>query len=606
MFHTARQRSARAARRRSSPVAAPEVLESRALLSASGGTRVITAAENGMAVTVDTTEFSEVRLTAGADIGTLTIQGSECDVVVEIEGSASSLNVQGGSGAERVYVFEGGSVGSVNFNSGDGGIGVFRNSGVVEGSLTFMGGADTDLLRVQDAGEVRGGISGTLGGGRDGFDVLDSAIVDNVSLDLGEGDDRADMRSTESTTGNYNLMTGDGEDRVQFQEGFAVGGNQTTDTGDGDDLLITYGYTVEGNETFNLGGGDDRVLLGGDTIVGGSTLNYMDAITVRERGDARKIQSDYSVVTQGGTGEATVLLDAGSEVGGNLTVDTFGESIVRLELTVMQGNATINTGTGSGSGADTVVLRDGTEIGGNLTATLGGSEADADRFVQQGSVLIGDRGAGTNGNFNIATGGGADTFVSEQLIVNGNQSIDLGATPEDEQETVRFGDDLIDGSSSVEAGGALDLVEGAIRRILGDYTITAGEGETRIATQRTRVTNSGNFTVTAGGPLRLDSSVVVTAGNATINAGPGADTLNLQRSNTSGNLAINAGADDDLIRFGTAVVGGNLNVSGSGGNDRVRNAGVRVTGTASYNGGSGRNDSIEARPADAQISGFEN
>ena len=149
-------------------------------------------------------------------------------------------------------------------------------------------------------------------------------------------------------------------------------------------------------------------------------------------------------------------------------------------------------------------------------------------------------------------------------------------------------------------------MEGAIRRILGDYTITAGEGETRIATQRTRVTNSGNFTVTAGGPLRLDSSVVVTAGNATINAGPGADTLNLQRSNTSGNLAINAGADDDLIRFGTAVVGGNLNVSGSGGNDRVRNAGVRVTGTASYNGGSGRNDSIEARPADAQISGFEN
>ena len=605
MFRTARLRSSRAARRRSAPAAGPEVLESRALLSATGGTRIITAADNGMAVTVDTTEFSEVILTAGADIGTLTIQGSECDVDVMLMGSASSLNVQGGSGAERVFVEAGSEIGDVTFQGGDG-IDLLAVDGVVTGSLTFNGDGGTDLLRVRGDGEVRGGISGSGGEGRDGFDVWDSAIVDNVSFDLGDGDDRGEFSSDEATTGNFTLMTGDGADALQFLEGFTVGGNQSVDTGDGDDLLVTGGFTVEGNQALNVGGGDDRVLLGGDVIEGGSTINYMDAITLRETGEPRTIQSDYAVVTQGGTGEALVLLDAGSEVGGNLTVDTFGESIVRLDLTVMQGNATINTGTGSESGADTVVLRDGTMIGGNFTATLGGSEEDADRFVQQGEVMIGDRAAGTNGNFTVATGGGADTFVSEMLTVNGNQAIELGATPDEEQETVRFGEDLIDGSSKVTASGGLDLVEGAIRRILGDYAITAGDGETRVATQRTRVADSGNFTVTAGGPLRLDSSVVVTSGNATINAGDGADTINLQRSNTSGNLSVNAGADDDLIRFGTAVVGGNLNVAGSGGNDNVRNAGVRVTGTPSYNGGSGDDDRIQARPEGAQISGFEN
>ena len=142
------------------------------------------------------------------------------------------------------------------------------------------------------------------------------------------------MRSTESTTGNYNLTTGDGEDRVQFQEGFAVGGNQTTDTGDGDRPASSPTATPSrGTRRSTSAAATTACCSAGNTIVGGSTLNYMDAITVRERGDARKIQSDYSVVTQGGTGEATVLLDAGSEVGGNLTVDTFGESIVRLELT---------------------------------------------------------------------------------------------------------------------------------------------------------------------------------------------------------------------------------------------------------------------------------
>ena len=606
MFRTARQRSARAARRRRFEAAPPEALESRALLSATGGTRVITAADSG-AVTVDTTEFSSVLVTAGADIGTLTIQGSECDVKVDIEGAVSSLNVQGGSGAERVLVREGAEIGTVTFNSGSGGIGKFRNAGLVTGSLTFNGGADTDLLRIQGNGEVRGGISGNLGGGRDGFDMFDSAVVDNVSLDLGDGDDRADFDSSETTTGNLSLTTGDGEDAVQFREGFGVGGNQTVDTGDGDDLVITYGYTVEGDQTFNVGGGSDRVFLGGDTIEGGSFVNYMDAIEVREDGEARDIQSQYEIVTQGGTGEALVLLEAGSAVGGNLIVNTFGESIVRLGLTVEMGNATVNTGTGSGSGADTVILRDGTAIGGNFTATLGGSEADADRFVQQGQVLIGDRDAGTNGNFNVATGGGADTFISEQLIVNGNQTLDLGATPEDEQETVRFDGDLIDGSSSVEAGGGLNLVEVGRRRILGDYSITAGAGESRVALDRgTQITNSGNLTVTAGGPLRLNSSLTVGSGNVTINAGAGDDVLNLQRSTTEGNLSVNGGAGDDLVRFGRSTVVGNLNVSGSGGNDRVRNGDIQVVGTASYNGGSGNDDRIQARPEDAQISGFEN
>ena len=601
-------------RRRRTPAAGPEVLESRALLSATG-TRVITAAENGQAVTVDTTEFGSVIVEAGADIGTLTIQGSECDVDVDILGSASSLNVQGGSGAERVFLREGGTLGQVTFQGGDGAdlLGV---SGVVEGSLTFNGDGDTDLLRIRNAGEVRGGISGSGGAGRDGFDVFDSAIVDNVNFDLGEGDDRGRYSSTEATTGNFNLTTGDGNDTIQFGEGFTIGGNQSTDLGDGDDLLITRGMTVEGNQTLDAGAGEgDIVRLGGDTIEGGSTLNYSDGLLVRETA-ARDVQSDYSVVSQNGSGEATVLLDEGSTVGGNLTVNTNGESTVLLDVVVMQGNATINTGTGSGSGADLVRLLGGTAVGGNVTVTLGGDEADVDQLLVKDGVRVGDPEAGTNGNFNAALGGGADVYVEQNLLVNGNQSVDLGPTPgaedgeEDgegggEAETVRLDGGEIFGSSSFTAGGAIDLAERAARSLMGDYTITAGAGDSDVRLRETTLTNSGNFVVTAAGPLRLVAPVVVESGNATVNAGAGDDVINLQGLMTGDtNLTVNLAAGDDIVRLDGTTVGGNLNVAGGEGRDVVRNGGVSVTGTASYDGGSGDDDRIEIR--EGEVSGFEN
>ena len=594
-------------RTRRTPAPAPELLESRLLLSATG-TRTITSAENGMAVTVDTTEFGTVILNADADIGTLTIQGSECDVDVMLMGSASSLNVQGGSGRERVFAEAGSELGDVTFQGGDG-IDLFAGDGLITGSVTFNGDGDTDLLRFRGNAEVRGGISGSGGEGRDGFDVFDQAIVDNVSFDLGDGDNRGEFNSTNATTGNFTLTSGEGADTFQFENGFTVGGNQNVDTGDGDDLLLTYGYTVEGDQVFSLGGGEDVVRLGADTIEGGSTINYMDGIDLREggrEGGPRTIQSDYTVATQGGTGRAVVFLDEGSTVGGNLTVNTFGETIAEIGLTVEMGNATINTGTGEESGEDTVRLLGDTRIGGNVTITLGGDEEAADRLLLLDEVFVGDAMNGVNGNFTADFGGGEDVFVSDALTLNGNQTLNMGSSPDDGVDTVRFGEDVINGSSEVNAEGGLNAVERDVRRIAGDYAFVAGTGDSTISVGATEVSNSGNFSVTAGGPLRLTSMAIVTSGNAEISSGAGADTLNLQGSETSGNLSIDAGEDDDLLRLSGATVTGDLNASLGGGNDRVRNTGVTVDGTATFSGGSGDDDRIQERPTDTEITGFEN
>ena len=579
--------------------ASVELLEGRVLLSGTGrGTRTVTAAETG-AVTVDAANFERVVVEAGADIGTLTINGADgCDIDVSIAGSASSLNVQGASGAETVTLQAGGSVGSVQFNGGAGNDSLIVD-GTANGSVTYNGGEGADVLRLAGDGAFLGGLSGGMDAGADAFEILGAAVVDNVSFGLGAGDDAFTLSSTTPTTGNFTLSGDEGADTLTFAAGTTVTGNESVDAGAGADTVLFGGHDVVGNQSVSLGDSGlraDTLRFADGTIQGGSDVSFDGDATITETA-ARDIASLYTFT--GADGTVTADLTGGSRVAGDFTFTNDGVTNLTVEgMDVTQANFTVNTGSGMGTGADAVRITD-TTVGGNFTATLGGDEADADVLELLGNVRIGDPAAGTNGNQTVNLGGGDDRFVSEMLLVNGNQTLNLGASTDTGRDTVRFGRDTINGGSAVNFGGGLDLTETAARDIASDYAITAQGGQGEVTADLTGgSTVDGNFSLTTFG--RTDAEIgglTVDQGNFTLSTGTGTgtgtDTLDLTGEvRVGGNFTATLGGseeDADVLRqTGTLRVGdpatgvnGNMDVSTGGGGDEVEFTDVVVNGNQS-------------------------
>ena len=585
---------------------AAEVLESRALLSATG-VRTVTAAENGQAVTVDATEFSSVVVEAGAEIGTLTINGDPsgaCDIDVQILGSASSLNVQGGTGAETATIAAGGSVGTVTFQ-GDGGADRLTVEGEVTGSLTFNGDAGNDTLTVQGAGTVGGNLSGGVGAGADTFEVLGTATVDNVSFGLGAGDDIFNLLSTTATTGNFSLTAGEGADTLTFGAGTEVDGNESVDAGAGADTVDFQGHSVIGNQVVDLGdsaAGTDALTFGDGTIQGGSTVRWTGDVDVMETA-ARTIGSLYTF--EGTDGDATADLTGGSDVAGDFSWTNSGATDLTVQMQIEQANFAVNTGTGAGTGADTVTVQDGTTVGGNFNATLGGSEADDDTLELLGTVMVGDPEAGVNGNMTVNLGGGEDSFTSEMLTLNGNQTINLGPAGDGGTDTVSLGDDVINGSSNINFGDGLMLTENGPREIASDYAITAQGGSGDVTADLTGGSAvGGNFSLTSFGPTTaMFEDFIVNMGNFNLQTGTGegsgADDVTFSGTNNiGGNFEANLGGSeadaDSFVQTGTLNVGdpetgvnGNFTLCMGGGNDTVSTADLNVNGNRNIKLGPG-------------------
>ena len=599
-FRRPARRVARRRLRRGARPAAVEALESRLLLAGTG-TRTVTSAENGMAVTVDSTEFSLVEVEADADIGTLTIQGSECAIEVVVRGSASSLNVQGGAAGEVVTIVAGAEVGTVTFQGG-GGDDFLINRGTVSGSVTFNGDDGDDLLQVGDDGAILGGLSGSGGAGDDRVEVTGAGVIDNFNFDLGDGDDAFLLSSSEATTGNFDLLGGDGADEATFAAGTAIGGNQAVDLGAGDDELTTDGLTVEGNQDFDLGESvesGDVLTLGGDTIYGGSAVDWAGDIEI-ESTEARDVASDYTFKGVGG-GTSSATLDAGSTVGGNFSWTTDGATALTAGLTVEVGTATINTGTGSGTGSDEVTLADGFAVGGNLTVTLGGDESVSDALRLRGDVRVGDPEREINGNMTVDLGGGDDIYRAERLVANGNQTLNLGSSGTEAdgelggKNSVRFGEGTVNGGVTVNWAGGLDARETGPRDVASDLTFNGSEGEggmVKVFVDRGSEVG-GNFTFISPTRTVLEMGLTVNQGNATITtgtgAGSGADTLRvLDGTRVGGNFSTTLGGSEnarDVIEFGEVAVGdpetgvnGNMSLAVGGGADKITFGALTLNG----------------------------
>lgn len=437
----------------------------------------------------------------------------------------------------------------------------------VAGDYTFKGVGGGESIAELDAGTTVGGnFSWTTDGATDltaGLTVTEG----NATINTGTGADAVTLADGFGVGGNLIVILGGDEivsDALRLKGVVRVGnpdgginGNMTVAMGGGDDLYRATRLVVNGNQTLNLGasgteedgerGGKNSVRFAEGTINGGVTVDWAGGLDARETG-AREIASDLTFNgSEGDGGSVKVFVDQGSTVGGNFTFTSPTQTLLAMGLTVNQGNATIQTGTGAGSGADTLRTLDGTSVGGNFSATLGGGESERD-VIEFGEVAVGNPETGVNGNMSLAVGGGADEITFDALTLNGNQTIALGdsATGED---VLRFGEDRIEGGSNVTWAGNVDIRETAAREIAGDYGLTGGGGEA-LALLDGGGTVDGNFTWSSAGATTLALALTVNQGNLTVGTGSGAGT----------------GADEVTVRGGTRV-GGNAKFALGGGED---------------------------------------
>ena len=331
-----------------SPVAA-ELLEHRRLLAA-GGTRVVTAAEDGADVVVSADDCDAVLATADARLASLTVLGGGGDFQALIRGGAGRVSIVGGDGGERVTLAPGADVGTLRFVGG-GGDDVLTVAGTVGGNLSFLGGAGADTLRLTDGATVAGRLAAILGG---------------------NGDDADAVRAVGTVT---------------------VGGDFLAVTGGGADLVTTESLAVGGDYDLRLGesgGGTDVVRFGGETVAGRSTAFWSGRADLRETA-GRAVVGD-TIFRGDGDAFSVGRFDRGGTVGEDFLWETRAATNLRLGLTV---GGDLNAQ--AGAGRDFITLRDGTEVGGRVGLTLGGAEADPDTLRISGEVRVGTNGPGGRG-----------------------------------------------------------------------------------------------------------------------------------------------------------------------------------------------------------------
>ena len=550
-----------------SPVAA-ELLEHRRLLAA-GGTRVVTAAEDGADVVVSADDCDAVLVTADARLASLTVLGGDGDFQALIRGGAGRVSIVGGDGGERVTLAPGADVGTLRFVGG-GGDDVLTVAGAVSGNLSMIGGAGADTLRLTDGATVAGRLAAILGG---------------------NGDDADAVRAVGTVT---------------------VGGDFLAVTGGGADLVTTESLAVGGDYDLRLGEsgeGTDVVRFGGETVAGRSTVFWSGRADLRETA-GRAVEGD-TIFRGDGDAFSVGRFDRGGTVGEDFLWETRAATNLRLGLTV---GGDLNAQ--AGAGRDFITLRDGTEVGGRVGLTLGGEEADPDTLRISGEVRVGTNGPGGRGNVNFSArfGGGSDYYVSDSLFVAGGQTLIF---EEGSGERVRMGAETVTGDSFVQWRDDAFITD--FRESVGGDAIFRNSGRGAGLNFVTLADVDYGGDVTFLGSTRtflrayldgLPGTLAFRMGGGNRRPGGGDDRLDLRGLDIDGALIVAAAAGDDEVRLQYAEIGGDAFVRTGAGNDVVTlrdpdfaPSVLEVGGAENYSGGEGR-DRIDARVG-AAVRGFE-
>ena len=465
--------------------------------------------------------------------------------------SPDGTTINGGVGPR---VFDG-IFGNIIINMGGGSEVVEIEDCTVPGEIVFNGGSGDNSLTI-DPTTVNGDIHITNGVGFDYTQFFDVTVGGSITIANGIG----------GSFIGFNAPPGTNE----------IAGSVTITNGTGIDELIMIETEVLGNLTVNNGNGGalpfalpiDGEVDGSITLIEGSHIGGTVSITnwngVDEQGFFG-IQVDGSVVVNNGNGG--ILLDGDGALGALLVDEIpFDGSLTQIEGVLIQGDLIIKNGNGIDEQSFDEFLIGGNVLVDNGNGATGIVVTTADGgFVSGSETMIGFGEIG--GNLTIKNKEGLDLQLFDELLVEGNMSIDNGnggseTTFANTEETVEVGGNL----TIINKNGQDEIYLGPLD-VGGNLTISNGVGGTELLTGII----AGPHTV--GGSMSVSDSTGLSAliggfevwGNMTINGGT---------------LGVEALVVDSLIH-------GNFIFNGKGLTDSLTLEGVLINGNATVTDGKG-------------------
>jgi hypothetical protein len=279
--------------------------------------------------------------------------------------------------------------------------------------------------------------------------LLDSGAGRTVNYDL-----------TSQRTGNLtlNMSSGNQTLNVNGMTGTAgVGGNMSIYTVNGNDnfnLAVAHDFSIGGSLTVNSGTGTDSLVLGSAFVP--------------------------SVVTVGGnlidTGTNNFTLDAGSSIGGLLSINSYSKNSMfgAYNFFANQGTpsvvgGSVNITTGNGGVFNNVFQFQGI-IGGGMTLNLGNSLND--QVITTVTSVFG-------GNFSVIGGSFGTTIDIDGALIGGSVNLNLSKSTQLNSVTIR-NNVTIGGSAVTITGGAgtdvVDYAGHAAKAALSSY-LGAGDDQ---------------------------------------------------------------------------------------------------------------------------------
>ena len=363
-----------------------------------------------------------------------------------------------------------------------------------DGLDTIQGGSGGDII-FGDRGRVHyldanGDAVTVLGGGGPG-DLTDGVIRDDLFAFTVD----ASVGAGESITG------GSGSDLI-----FGGFGGDTITAGEGDNVVI--GDHAEVTVTDGLpalltslldGGGDDVITAGAghDLVLGGTGLD-----TINAGAGNNVLLGDHGTITL----SAGILTDIDTMVSLDGDVDT---------LTTLGGRDYIL----GGEAGDTIDAGDGDNAVAGDHGTFEVTSLTAHSFTATDFT--------TGGNDDITTGSGDDTVVggfgTDTIVAGDGDNVvlgdhgDLSRDSAVDDVTATSTDEGTGDDDIITTGSGLDVILGGMNSLLGNDTLTAGEGVNFI------FGDSGTLTVEGGLPVSLATTASTFGGADIIDSGDGDD-----------------------------------------------------------------------------------
>ncbi len=433
-----------------------------------------------------------------------------------------------------------------------------------------------------------------------------AAGITNLTVDLGDGDDEANINAPTIST----LLLGrGGDDRITGGGGadVMVGGigSDTLNGGAGDDMLTAEDvqnastasanvldggpgadllYGAAGADDLRGGDGDDRELrgfAGNDVVDGGSgadTLSGGDDNDMLRGGEGNDVLGLDARIGADGVpserGDDVMLGDGGDDLlrpglgptGGVTDADVLGGGAGRDTVTYERRSDGVSATIGAGAGDGAAGERD--DIGLDVERLVGSAGDDALGGGPGGDELDGgpgndtldggdgadtlNGGSGDAGNDELRGGGGVDMLLGNA----GNDALDGG----DGSDTVMGGDDadrVMGGADNdiVSGGGGADALSGGS----GDDSLDGAAAALLLDGDDTIAGDAGNDRLAGGGG---DDTLVGGAGVDDMTGGAGADMVDYGLAGAAVTVTLDNRANDgargerDNVRVNVEQVGG--------------------------------------------------